>query len=252
MRRPGAIDFDDFDNNESMCMKPIAVFRHSPGEGPGYFATFLDRRRLPWTLVKVDEGASIPSDPREFSGLCFMGGPMSVNDDLPWILETLRLIRRAVEAGVPVIGHCLGGQLISKALGGAVTRNTVKEIGWGAVDVADTASAREWLGQTRRFLAFHWHGETFSIPAGAQPLLASRYCRNQAFALGHHLALQCHVEMTAGMVESWCAAGAAEIAACATPAVQQAQQMKADLADRVAALNLIAERIYTRWIAALC
>ena len=141
-------------------MKPIAIFRHSPGEGPGYFATFLDRHSLPWTLFPIDAGVSPPLTPDGFSGLCFMGGPMSVNDDLPWIPRTLDLIRQADARGIPVVGHCLGGQLMAKALGGSVGRNAVKEIGWGEVVATDAATqlATEWLGDIARFEAFHWHG----------------------------------------------------------------------------------------------
>ncbi|HWI14667.1 MAG TPA: energy transducer TonB [Burkholderiales bacterium] len=109
-------------------MKPVAIFRHLATEGPGYFATYLERHDVPWELVSIDAGDAVPSDPRTYSGLCFMGGPMSVNDDLPWIRDELELIRRAVDADVPVIGHCLGGQLMAKALGGVVTRNRVKAI----------------------------------------------------------------------------------------------------------------------------
>ena len=109
-------------------MKPVAIFRHSPTEGPGYFATYLDSRDLPWRLVALDRGEPVPADPQDFSGLVFMGGPMSVNDDLPWIEPVLALIRGATAGGVPVLGHCLGGQLMSKALGGSVGRNRVKEI----------------------------------------------------------------------------------------------------------------------------
>src|SRR3954451_9777456 len=92
-------------------MKPVAIFRHAGTEGPGYFATYLDEHRIPWRLVKVDAGEEIPADPREYSGLAFMGGPMSVNDPLPWIPRVLALINGAVAADVPVLGHCLGGQL---------------------------------------------------------------------------------------------------------------------------------------------
>src|SRR5689334_6085774 len=98
-------------------MNPVAIFRHMPTEGAGYFATFLDRHSVPWRLLKIDEGDTVPDSPEEFSGLCFMGGPMSVNDDLPWIPPALALIRAAVARRVPVIGHCLGGQLMAKALG---------------------------------------------------------------------------------------------------------------------------------------
>src|ERR1051325_1944975 len=95
-------------------MKPVAIFRASPTEGPGYFATYLERRSIPWQLVELDAGERVPRDARKYSGLVFMGGPMSVNDDLPWIAPTLELARDAVRKDVPLLGHCLGGQPISK------------------------------------------------------------------------------------------------------------------------------------------
>jgi GMP synthase-like glutamine amidotransferase len=181
-----------------------------------------------------------------------MGGPMSVNDDLPWIARTLALIRQAVSGRLPVLGHCLGGQLVAKALGGAVAANPVKEIGWGEVLVADHPTAHEWFGDALRFDAFHWHGERFSIPPGAVHLLSSPYCENQAFALGDSLGMQCHVEVTADMVRAWCEAGGAELAAAASsPAVQAAIAIERDLEDRIGRLNRVADRIYTRWVQGL-
>ena len=93
---------------------------------------------------------------------------MSVNDDLPWIPGTLQLIRNAVAKGVPVLGHCLGAQLMSRALGGVVGPNPAKEIGWGRVDVADSDEARDWFGDTRGFLAFHWHVPDYQLRAERQ------------------------------------------------------------------------------------
>ena len=232
-------------------MKPVAIFRHSRGEGPGYFATHLEARSLPWTLLRIDAGDAGPAAAGEFRGLAFMGGPMSVNDDLPWIAPTLDLIRAAVGAGVPVLGHCLGAQLMSRALGGAVAPNAQREIGWGRVDVADTEQARAWFGATRSFLSFHWHGETYSLPPGAERIASSPHCRNQAFVLGPHLAMQCHVEMTPQMVCDWCASGADELARCACATVQQAHEIQAHLPPRVAALNAVAARLYDRWICGL-
>src|SRR5690606_21403555 len=98
-------------------MKPVAIFRHVASEGPGYFATYLSQAGIPWRVVAIDEGARVPDSAEDYSGLAFMGGPMSVNDDLPWIAPVLTLIRSAAEAGVPVIGHCLGGQLMARAFG---------------------------------------------------------------------------------------------------------------------------------------
>lgn len=231
-------------------MKPVAIFRHAAPEGPGHFATFLDARAIPWQLFRIDAGDAVPADARDFSGLAFMGGPMSVNDGLPWIPHSLALIRQAREHAVPLLGHCLGGQLIAKALGGAVTRNPVKEIGWGEATLAALPEAHDWFGAARQVPVFHWHGETFSLPPGAQRLLSSSHCDNQAFLLdGRHLAMQCHVEMTATMVEEWCAIGLDEIAAASSsPGVQSAQAIQAALAQRVAALNAVAETVYRQWV----
>jgi GMP synthase-like glutamine amidotransferase len=232
-------------------MRPIAIFRHLAIEGPGHLADFLDARGLPWKLIAVDAGAVVPDDVDAYSGLVFMGGPMSVNDELPWIPRSLALIRAAVAQGVPVLGHCLGGQLMAKALGGVVTRNPVKEIGWGPVRVADDPVARLWFGDTDEFDAFHWHGETFSIPEGATRLLSSPHCANQAFALGKHLALQCHVEMTEVMIRTWGGHGAAEIAASGGPAVQSAALMASEASSRLPAMMAVADRLYGHWVEGL-
>jgi GMP synthase-like glutamine amidotransferase len=230
-------------------MKPIAIFRHSPSEGPGYFATFLNEHVIPWELVRIDEGDAVPRNARDFSGLVFMGGPMSVNDDLPWILFVLPLIRDAFAHDVPLLGHCLGGQLISKALGGVVSKNPVKEFGWGKVEVSDNATARAWFGDIKSFDTFHWHGETFSLPPGAVHLLSSAHCANQAYAIGKHLALQCHVEMTEPMIREWCEVGADEIVANAdSPAVQSAATMQAQMSDKLPELHRVAAQLYRHWL----
>jgi len=229
-------------------MKPVAIFRTSRSEGPAYFATYLERRSIPLQLIALDEGAPVPRDPRAFAGLCFMGGPMSVNDELAWIASALELVREAVRKDIPVIGHCLGGQLMSKAFGGAVRASAYKEIGWGEVRVADNGVAREWLGELQAFETFQWHGETFSIPPGATRILENAHCANQAFALGKHLGLQCHVEMTGELIRVWARGGADEIrAAAASPAVQTEEQMTADLEPRLERLHEVADRLYDRW-----
>ncbi len=234
-------------------MKPVAIFRHHPAEGPGYFATYLERHGIPWTLIRIDAGDPVPADLAAFSGLAFMGGPMSVNDDLPWIPPVLERIRTAVTRDMPVLGHCLGGQLLAKALGGQVTRAPQKEIGWGEVTRTANAAAEEWFaGLPERFLCFHWHGETFSLPEGATHVLSSPLCQNQGFAVGNSIALQCHVEMTEDLVRAWCQAGEREIEASrSSPGVQPAQAMLQDLESRVSALHRVAEAVYGRWIRGL-
>jgi GMP synthase-like glutamine amidotransferase len=227
----------------------IAIFRHAGTEGPGYLAKFLDERQIPWKLIAIDAGDAVPQDAAAYSGLAFMGGPMSVNDDLPWIPPVLALIRDAVTRDIPLLGHCLGGQLISKALGGVVSRNPAKEIGWGEVQVSDNDIARAWFGDVRSFAAFHWHGETFTLPQGATHLLSSAHCTNQAYAIGKHLALQCHIEMTAGMIAAWCAVGADEVEASGTsPAVQSVGEMQQQMMHKLSRLNSVATQLYGRWI----
>ncbi|MHB8534420.1 MAG: type 1 glutamine amidotransferase [Sulfuricaulis sp.] len=232
-------------------MKEILITRHAAHEGPGYVADYLDRHRLPHRLIRVDRNDPIPSSIDGVSGLVLMGGPMSVNDPLPWISRIENLVRQAVAADIPVLGHCLGGQLISKALGGAIVKNPVKEIGWLPVSRVDGPGAQGWLdGLPGEFEVFHWHGETFSLPAGATRILASRACANQAFVIGKTLAFQCHVEMTAGLVRDWARIGAGELApVCAT--VQDTRMLTADLDARLQRLHSVADKFYDRWIEGL-
>lgn len=232
-------------------MQPVAIFRHAEIEGPGSLAGCLQRHGVPYRLIRIDAGERIPDDPRGFSGLVFMGGPMSVNDDLSWIAHSLRLIRQAVDGGVPVLGHCLGGQLMAKALGSEVQANPVKEIGWGRVSVLDGPEARAWFGDTHDFEAFHWHGETFAIPQGGVRILESPHCANQAFALGRHLAMQCHVEMDAAMIRAWCEQGVNEILHSPGPAVQPPATILAQMPPCLAPLQRVADRLYSHWIQGL-
>lgn len=233
-------------------MKQVVVFRHACCEGAGYLGTFLARHAIPWCEVRIDKGEAVPTSVDNYSGIVLMGGPMSVNDDLPWIPPLLQLIRQAVDKDVPLLGHCLGGQLISKALGGVVSKNPVKEIGWGQVQVADHAAARDWFGDLQGFNSFHWHGETFTVPAGATHVLSSPYCANQAYVMGKHIGLQCHIEMTPEMVKVWTEQWKNDIAsAAASPAVQSADTMLAEVAEDCDVLHQVADKVYSRWIQGL-
>jgi GMP synthase-like glutamine amidotransferase len=229
-------------------MRPIAVFRFSRTEGPAYFADWLDARGLAWQLVPIDEGAPMPVDPRAFAGIALMGGPMSVNDALPWAPAVDALLRDAVAADVPVIGHCLGGQLLAKALGAEVRRAATPEIGWIDVDVDDARAGQDWFGGRACFETFQWHYEAFALPAGATRLLTNRFNANQAYVVAdRHVGMQCHVEMTTDLVETWLAAGAAELPPASSPAQQCAADIRAGLAAHVAALNAVAGDVYARW-----
>ena len=229
-------------------MRPIAVFRFSPTEGPAHFAQWLDAAALAWQLVAVDEGDAIPADATQFSGIGMMGGPMSVNDALAWIDPLSRLLRDAVARDVPVIGHCLGGQLLAQALGARVRRTPTPEIGWIDVESTDAAARDDWFGGRTRFTPFQWHYDVFDLPAGATRVLTNPFNPNQAYLIGgRHIGFQCHIEMTRELVETWCRAGADELPARSSAHRQSAADIRSDLDGRLAALGDVADGVYARW-----
>jgi GMP synthase-like glutamine amidotransferase len=228
-------------------VKPVAIVQFSPDDGPAYFRTYLERHSIPIRVIRCDFGERVPVRTDAYAGIGLMGGPMSANDPLEWIAPVLALIRTAVTNEVPVIGHCLGGQLMSKALGGTVLANPIVEIGWGTVHVEDNPAAHHWFGPIDAFESFHWHGETFTIPPGATRIATNAFCGNRAFALGKHLGMQCHVEMTPEAIRTWCANGADEIAARAGPAVNSIAEIETRLPERSGSLSAVATRLYDRW-----
>ena len=228
-------------------MNPVYIFRHITCEGPGYLEVFLKRHQIPYRIIAIDKEDTVPSSIAGMSGLVFMGGPMSVNDAIPWIGTELDLIRQAQQSGLPVLGHCLGGQLIAKALGAKVYPNNVKEIGWHDVEQVDVTSP--WLRKLpKKFEAFHWHGETLDVPHGAELLLRSANCDHQAFAYDNMLALQFHVEMTADMVKEWAKLYRDELAN-PNDGIQSFDDMTARVNERIKRLNAVAETLYDRWLA---
>ncbi|HTS23066.1 MAG TPA: type 1 glutamine amidotransferase [Casimicrobiaceae bacterium] len=228
-------------------MRPVAIFRFSPTEGPGRLGEWLAERGLPQRLIALDEGEGVPADVRAFSGIAMMGGPMSANDDLPWSAPLLALLRDALQADVPMLGHCLGGQLLARALGARVTRTPAPEIGWGEVQVVDGGRAGSWFGGRDAFTTFQWHYDVFALPPGATRVLTNGWNPNQGYVLGKHVGFQCHVEMTRPMVETWCRTGASELPERSQGAKQSKADMFADLDHRLATLSRVADDVYARW-----
>lgn len=149
-------------------------------------------------------------------GLLVLGGPMGVNDkaEYPYLSQVERLIGEAVAAGKPVLGLCLGAQLMASALGGKVFPNRTKEIGCYRVDL--TAEGRAdplFAGMGPRVPVFQWHGDTFTLPEGAVLLATAPTCAHQAFRYGRNAyGLQFHLEVTPDIVAEWADAYAAELA----------------------------------------
>jgi GMP synthase-like glutamine amidotransferase len=183
----------------------VLAFRHVPFEGLGLIEPLLRARQMELDYADpYQAGARLP-DVGEYDALIFLGGPMSVNDDLPYLRCEMDVIRRAVAQRQPVLGICLGAQLIANALGGTVRRNSTKEIGWYPLQFSAAAADDRLFHGLSRETVFHWHGETFDLPPGAELLASSDLCRNQAFRIGETVyGLQFHLEVTPEMIADWC------------------------------------------------
>lgn len=229
-------------------MKPVRIFRHVACEGPGYLGDCLSRASIPYQTVCIDEGIAVPPSLDDVSGLIFMGGGMNVTDPLQWIEDEKALIRRAVKQNIPVLGICLGAQLMSTALGGSITHGPGMEIGWHCLQPIAGAENSPWLENLSfPVTAFHWHADTFSIPPGAQNLLRSDCRPNQAFAISNSLALQFHPEMTEDMVREWLALFASDIHA-GHPCAQTEDSILEALDKKIANLHKVADCLIQQWL----
>ena len=191
---------------------------------------------------------------QETSGLVVLGGPMNADevDRYPFLKLDVQWIQEAIEARLPLLGICLGSQLMAKALGAWVYKNPVKEIGWYPIEWLPAASDDPLFAGSGTATLFQWHGDTFDLPPGAVRLARGSSCQNQAFRWGSNAyALQFHAEMTAAMIDRWLGNGeeSGELAAAAyidpaeirktTPLLlPQMQELAADLFGRFAGLCL--------------
>jgi GMP synthase (glutamine-hydrolysing) len=183
------------------------AIQHVPFEGPGSIATVATRRGTPLAVCHPYLGEPLPACP-ELSGLVVMGGPMGVSDtdSHPYLRDELALIAACVAAELPVLGVCLGAQLLAAALGARVYRGPQLEIGPGAVALTDAGRSDPVLGATGRdeLAVVHWHQDTFELPPGAAWLARSELYPHQAFRVGERAyGLQFHVEVDRALAEGW-------------------------------------------------
>ena len=222
----------------------IHYVQHVPFEAPANIAAWAEMRGHLMTSTALFQGEPLPS-PDAFDALVVMGGPMSVHDEAQyaWLVAEKKLIEQSIKSGKLVLGVCLGAQLLADVLGAKVYQNKYKEIGWFPVRHLQAGSVA--AGLPRTFTAFHWHGETFDLPAGAVHLAESDGCVNQAFEFGGKaLALQFHLEVTRESVEGLVRNCAADITP--GPYVQSGEQMLA-AAGEFLAIQPLLYQVLDRW-----
>lgn len=231
-------------------MKPFLILQHLSTDGPAYLAAWLQRQGVAFEVRNTDAGEAFPASIENHAGLAILGGEMSANDELPSLRQAERLFLQALDRGVPTLGHCLGGQLMARALGAVIGAAPRPEIGWQRWHVADHEMARAWFGAAPPGRVYQWHYEAFALPAGAVPLAHSAACPYQAFAIGPHLGMQFHVEADAAKIAYWGDdAGEpylAELAAEHPGCIQGVQAMRD--AAALAAQQRLADHIYARWL----
>lgn len=171
--------------------------QHVPFEGLGSIESWLQNAGYEISSTQFFSSEVLP-DVEDIDFLVVMGGPMSATDETeyPWLINEKKVIRRAIEAGKPVLGICLGAQLMANAMGGKVFKNPVKEIGWFPVEAVESENTSAFQFP-QEIAVFHWHGETFSLPKGAVQIAESKGCKNQAFQIGSNaIGMQFHLETT--------------------------------------------------------
>ena len=175
----------------------VHVLQHVAFEGLGSIESWMDAEQAQVSFTRFFAHDPLPAM-QDFDLLIVLGGPMSVHDqlDYPWLVDEKVFIQQAVAARKPILGICLGAQLISYSLGASVERNKHKEIGWFDIEAIPPQSQAQFQFPAT-LKVFHWHGETFSLPARAVHLARSEGCENQAYQYSDHIiALQFHLETT--------------------------------------------------------
>jgi GMP synthase (glutamine-hydrolysing) len=231
-------------------MAKIYVLQHHPVENLGNIADALEGAALAWQYIRVNDGQPVPEDMKGAGGLIVMGGPMGVyqTDRYPWLRDEMRLIEDAMKANLPVLGVCLGAQILAAALGAKVERNpSGKEIGWHPIHLHDSATDdRLMRGLPTTITPFHWHGDIFGLPPGAVSLASSDKTPCQAFRMGDKAyGFQFHFEVTAEGVAAMANAFAKELVRENIPA----DRMIAQSAEFLPSLEKVSDKVFSRWAA---
>jgi GMP synthase-like glutamine amidotransferase len=229
-------------------MNPVRIFHHVDREPRSYLESYFIREGLPFEVVCLDLHLPVPMELDGLAGLVFLGGAGDVNQPTDFMIQEMLLIEQAARIGLPVMGICLGAQLISKALGGQVCRNTSLEVGWHLVQ--QTAASRQlpWFADLPdSFEVFQWHAHIYSMPPGGVVLAGNDCFSQQAYALDNILAMQFHLEMTSELVEFLIERFVSDLEVDSY-CVQHASVIRHNMEQRMQRLHDTADRVYARWL----
>ena len=187
-------------------------------------ADFLDSNNVPHRTINPYDGNSYPDDPKTYSAIVSLGGPMNVYEEgkYPFLKLEDNFLKDAIKKEVPILGICLGAQLLAKAVGAKVVKAKAKEIGWYKIPLtSDGTKDPLFQGIDNELNIFQWHGDTFNIPDGGKRLAESEICPNQAFRYGRNAyGIQFHIEVTRQMIQDWIKAYKDELDTLSLPASQ--------------------------------
>lgn len=232
-------------------MPRVTCFQHIDCEGPGILFDTFKSKGVRMDILKPFQGEAVPDHLGD--GLVVLGGPMGVYEEkkFPWMTEELKAIRKCLDQSIPVLGLCLGSQMLAQAAGGQVFRGAIPEVGWYPVGLTEAGRLDSlFLGLPNKFQAFHWHGDTFTLPPDASRLASSDYYPNQIFRVGGNAyGFQCHLEVTEEMVRSWASLYAKELVPQGGPI--RPERIEERLEANAKALSQIAEKVFGRFAALL-
>ena len=231
-------------------MKPVLILENQTPDRLGYLRSWLIQNNIIFEVYNAEIHKQFPSSINKYSALAVMGGAMSANDPLYTSRQAEVLILQAMYRDIPVIGHCLGGQLMAKALGAKIDKSPMPEIGWQDIRYVDDPSTQEWFGDNPTSKVMHWHYESFEIPNGAKLLASSDACPNQAFSIGKHLAMQFHIEMDIDKVNYWVSEDDElwKAARAEYKTVQTDNQMLNESLEYMEQHQKTADNIYKNWL----
>lgn len=234
-----------------MNQLPVLILQHQIPERPAYLTTWLDQHHIAYKTYNAGAGEPFPGSIEPYSALAVMGGGMSANDDLISNRQAEILILQAMRLDRPVIGHCLGGQLMTRALGGTVGPSPQPEIGWQSISYESDPLVEHWFGPSPTPTVIQWHYDAFTVPAGAVRLASSAACANQAWALGPHLAMQFHIEIDATKAQEWAQDEDPKWTQAQTQyaTVQNSRAIVAGIEPYLAQHQATADHVYRTWLA---